>query len=55
MGSTTYEISRGWVRLARWCGYSLALFAFSYLGGYSYAPDQISLGLAVFAEIGAGL
>lgn len=51
MGTATYEINRGWVRLARWCGYLLALFAIAYLGGYLYAPDEISLGLAVFGVV----
>lgn len=51
MGTATYEISRGWVRLARWCGYLHASFALAYLGGYLYAPDEIGLGLAILGVV----
>jgi len=51
METTTYEISRGWVRLARWCGYLLALVAIAYLAGHLFAPHEISLGLASFGVV----
>jgi hypothetical protein len=49
--STTYEISRGWVNLSRWCGYLLALIAAAYVGAYLHDPKEFSLGLVAFGVL----
>jgi len=51
MDPMTYEISRGWVRLSRWCGYLFVLVAISCLGCSLYAPEKIPLGLAIFGVV----